>query len=244
MISDRVARILRVLQPTGGSDTITHVVTAAGAQALGVDGLAVSLVTEGGVAELLWCSDATTRRFEDLQFTLGEGPGLDAARIGAMVWTPDLARVPFARWPALTIESPALDARAVFCFPMNIGAINVGVLTAVRRAPGPMSAQQTDDATILAAALTARCLDGGARQQGAPFAADSPHALQHSVVHQATGMLSVQLALALPQALLRLRARAYGSGRSITEVSQDVVNRRLRLGPGGNGTPPTVVDKD
>jgi GAF domain-containing protein len=244
VISDRMARTLRLLQRTGGTDTIAHVVTAAGAQALGVDGLAVSLVTEGGVADLLWCSDAMTRRFEDLQFTLGEGPGLDAARTGAMVWTPDLARIPFARWPVLAKECPALDARAVFCFPMNIGAINVGVLTAVRCAPGPMSAQQTDDATILAAALTARCLDGGAPQPSVPFAVDSPHALQYAAFHQATGMLSVQLSLPLSQALLRLRAHAYGSGRSLTDVSQDVVDRRIRLGTGGNGTPPTVVDKD
>jgi hypothetical protein len=245
VISDRMARILRLLQPADGHDAIADVVTAVGAKVLGVDGLAVSLVTEGDLAELLWCSDATTRRFEDLQFALGEGPGPDAVRTGAMVWAPDLARIPMARWPALATEAPALDARAVFCFPMGIGAINVGVLTAVRRAPGPMSAQQTDDATILAAALTARCLGSGApRQPGVPLPADPPHALQHAVVHQATGMLSVQLGLTLPQALLRLRAHAYSSDRSITDISQDLVDRRLRLGPGGNGTPPTVVDKD
>lgn len=239
-----MARILRVLQPTEGSDTIADVVTAAGARAMGVDGLAVSLVTEGDLAELLWCSDATTRRFEDLQFTLGQGPGPDAIRTGAMVWAPDLAQVPLARWPALVMEAPALDTRAVFCFPMSIGAINVGVLTAVRRTPGPMTAQQTDDATILAAALTARCLGSSTPQPGTPFPADSPHSLQHAVVHQATGMLSVQLALTLPQALLRLRAHAYGSGRSITDISQDVVDRRLHLDPGGNSTPPTAEDKD
>lgn len=246
-----MAQVLRLLQNGAGSDArtdgitdITDVVAAAGAHALAVDGLAVSLVTEGNLTELVWCSDATTRRFEDLQFTLGEGPGPDAVRTGAMMWAPDLARVPFARWPALAMESPDLDARAVFCFPMSIGAINVGVLTAVRRTPGPMTAQQTDDATILAAALTARYLGSGPPQPDTPFPAHSPHSLQHVVVHQATGMLSVQLSLPLPQALLRLRAHAYGSGRSIIEVSQDVVDRRLRLDPGSNGTPPTAVDKD
>lgn len=238
-----MAQILRLLQPTGGSDAIADV-TATGAKVLGVDGLAVSLVTEGDHTELMWCSDPTTRRFEDLQFTLGEGPGPDAVRTGAMVWAPDLARLPFARWPALAMEAPDLDARAVFCFPMGIGAISVGVLTAVRRVPGPMSAQQTDDATILASALTARCLDSGAQQPGTPGQANPPHSLRHAVVHQATGMLSVQLALTLPQALLRLRAHAYGSGRSITDISQDVVDRRLRLDPNGNGMPPTAVDKD
>ncbi|MFI5632983.1 hypothetical protein ACIA8E_27090 [Streptomyces sp. NPDC051664] len=62
------------------------------------------------------------------------------------------------------------------------------------------------------------------------------------MIHQATGTVSVQLSL--PQALLRLRAHTYSSGRSITAISQDVVDRRLRLDHNGNGMPPTVVDKD
>lgn len=57
-------------------------------------------------------------------------------------------------------------------------------------------------------------------------------------------MLSVQLALSLPQALLRLRAHAYSSGRSITDVCQDVVERRLRLEPDDNGTSPPHAEKD
>ncbi|MFG1805689.1 ANTAR domain-containing protein [Streptomyces sp. NPDC049040] len=237
-----MAQVLRLLRIGAGSDAIAHVVSAAGARALGMDGLAVSLATGDDLTEPMWCSDATTRHFEDLQFTLGEGPGPDAARTGAMVWAPDLARIPFDRWPNLTMEAPDVDIRAVFCFPMSVGAISVGVLTAVRRTPGPMTAQQVDDATILAAALTARCLGGGPR--GTPLPEDSPHSLLHAVVHQATGMLSVQLSLPLSQALLRLRAHAYSSGRSLTDVAQDVVDRRLRMDPGGNGTPPTAVDKD
>ncbi|WP_127359893.1 GAF domain-containing protein [Actinacidiphila soli] len=243
MISDRMVGVLRLLQLDDWSDGVADV-TAAGAEALGVDGLAVSLVTEGDLTELLWCSDATTRHFEDLQLTLGEGPGLDAARTGTMVSVPDLATVRMARWPALAMEAPDLSARAVFCFPMGIGAIRVGVLTAVRRTPGALTAQQADDAVLLADSLTARCLGSGEPRLDGPSPADSPHTLQHAVIHQATGMVSVQLALPLPQALLRLRAHAYSSGHSITDISQDVVDRRLRLDPNGNGTPPPTVDKD
>ncbi|MEV6654962.1 ANTAR domain-containing protein [Streptomyces sp. NPDC051219] len=243
MISDRMAGVLRLLQVDDRSGQVADV-TAGGAEALGVDGLAVSLVTEGDLTELLWCSDATTRRFEDLQLTLGEGPGPDAARTGAMVWVPDLAGVRLARWPALAMEAPGLSARAVFCFPMGIGAIRVGVLTAMRRTPGPLTAQQADDALILADALTARCLGSGEPRIDGPSPADSPHTLQHAVIHQATGMVSVQLSLPLPQALLRLRVHAYSSGRSLTDISQDVVDRRLRLEDHGNGTSATVVDND
>lgn len=240
-----MAGVLRALQSGDGFQGVEDV-TAAGAEVLGVDGLAVSLVTAAGLTEVLWCSEEATRRFEDLQLTLGEGPGPEAARTGAMVWVPDLARVRHARWPALSMEAPDLDARAVFCFPLALGAIRVGVLTAVRRTPGPLTSQQADDALILAAALTARCLGSGEPNPDPTAPPGSPDSLHHAVVHQATGMLSVQLALPLPHALLRLRAHAYSSGRSITDIAQDVVDRRLRLDHNGNGnsTPPTVLDKD
>lgn len=231
-----MAEVLRVLASDDGPEPVADVIaTAAGA--LGMDGLAVSLVTAGDAIELLWCSDRTTRHFEDLQLTLGEGPGLDAARTGALVWVPDLAAVRPARWPALAMEAPDLAARAVFCFPLGIGAIRVGVLTGVRRTPGPMTAQQGDDALVLAQALTARCLGSDDQRLGAP------QALQYAVVHQATGMVSVQLSVPLPQALLRLRAHAYSSGRSITDICKDVVDRRLRLGHSRNGAAPGAEEE-
>ncbi|MFJ7272635.1 ANTAR domain-containing protein [Streptomyces sp. NPDC099050] len=240
MISDRMAEVLRGLERRDGTHQVADV-TAAGAAALGVDALAVSLLT-GDVTEPLWCSDETSQHFEDLQFTLGEGPGPDTLRSGAMVLVPDLAQVRPDRWAALAAESTPV--RAVFCFPMGIGAISVGVLTAVRRTPGALTAHQVGDALVLAAALTARLLGNSEPHAGVPAPLDPPHTLQRAVVHQATGMLSVQLALTLPQALLRLRAHAYSSGRPITDVCQDVVERRLRLEHDDNGTPPPHAEKD
>ena len=242
MISDGMAEVLRLLQLHDGFDNATHVAARA-AEALGADGLAVSLATAGERAELMWCSDDSAARFEELQFTLGEGPGPEAVRSGETVLVPDLSRVRHQRWPALGMEAAELEARAVFCFPMGIGAIRTGVLTAVHLVPGPLTDEQITDAQVLASALTARALDtGGPHRDGV----DSPHTLVNAVVHQATGMVSVQLDVPLPQALLRLRAHAYGSGRSLTDISQDVVARRLRLDNtgNGNGTPVPVSDKD
>ncbi|MFC1415833.1 ANTAR domain-containing protein [Streptacidiphilus cavernicola] len=239
-----MAEVLRLLRLADGSDGVADV-TKAGARALAVDGLTVSLVT-GDRAELVWCSHEAARQFEDLQLTLGEGPGPEAVRNGAMVLVPDLVRVRHGRWPALIMEAPDLAARAVFCFPMGIGAIRVGLLTAMRLAPGPLTDEQISDAQILANALTSRALGSGEPRLDGAVPVDSPHSLQHAVVHQATGMVSVQLDLPLPQALLRLRAHAYSSGRSITDISHDVVARRLRLehNGNGNGTPSPGSDKE
>ena len=50
------------------------------------------------------------------------------------------------------------------------------------------------------------------------------------VVHQATGMIAAQLDETPPAALARLRAAAFESGRSIYDIAQDVVERRVRFG--------------
>ena len=49
------------------------------------------------------------------------------------------------------------------------------------------------------------------------------------VVHQAAGMVAVQLAVPVEEALVRLRAHAFSSGRLVVDVATDVVNRRLRF---------------
>ncbi len=241
-----MAEVLRLLERDDGFDAAAEVAARA-AEILGVDGLTVSLATGGDQVELMWCTDEAAGQFEDLQFTLGEGPGPDAVRSGAMVLVPDLAQVRPGRWPALTMESADLDARAVFCFPMGIGAIRVGVLTLVRRSPRPLTDGQTGDAQVLAHALTGRALGSAVPgRNGSAVPADTPGTLLQAVVHQATGMVSVQLDVPLPQALLRLRAHAYSSGRPLLDISRDVVARRLRLDLNGNGdgNPLPVSDKD
>jgi len=50
-------------------------------------------------------------------------------------------------------------------------------------------------------------------------------------VYQAIGMISVQLDVSLEDASVRLRARAFASGRPLGEIADDVVGRRLRFDP-------------
>jgi ANTAR domain-containing protein len=53
--------------------------------------------------------------------------------------------------------------------------------------------------------------------------------LSRAEVSQATGMLVAQLEVAPAVALLRLRAHAYATGRSATDVARDILDRRLHL---------------
>jgi hypothetical protein len=48
-------------------------------------------------------------------------------------------------------------------------------------------------------------------------------------VHQATGMVQVQLGITTEAALLVLRARSFTLGRPVVDVARDVVGRKLRF---------------
>ena len=51
----------------------------------------------------------------------------------------------------------------------------------------------------------------------------------HYVVHQASGMVAAQLGVSVGQALIRLRAYAFGNDRPLTEVAKDVVAQDAAL---------------
>jgi AmiR/NasT family two-component response regulator len=52
----------------------------------------------------------------------------------------------------------------------------------------------------------------------------------HFAVHNAAGIVSVQEDISVTEALIRLRAFAYGNDRPLADVAQDIIARRLRLG--------------
>jgi ANTAR domain-containing protein len=125
-----------------------------------------------------------------------------------------------------------LGARAVFVFPLRIGTISVGTLLAHRSVPGSLAAGQITDALALADAMTLALLHRqwpeaeNTEQPGPGWARPVTYRAE---VHQATGMVSVQLGVSLAEALVRLRAHAWTAGRLLADVAADVVARRLRF---------------
>ncbi|MEV0120457.1 hypothetical protein AB0I16_02695 [Streptomyces sp. NPDC050703] len=238
-----LAVVLASLRPAPGSATLLGADPRLCAQVLGVDGVAVSVATGSGMSELVWCSGEVSARLEDLQFTLGQGPGPEVTVSCAPVFEPYVARVPDDRWPALLPEMTALGVGAVFGFPLHVGSACLGSLTLQCSVPGPLADAAVTDAWLVAGALTAALLGGG-RTQDAFAEADEGSDFYRAAVHQATGMISVQADVSLAQALLLLRAHAFRHERSVVEVADDVVARRLRFredeaGPGtvaGEGT--------
>jgi GAF domain-containing protein len=162
---------------------------------------------------------------EDLQFSLGEGPCVDASQTGRPVLQPDLARTGGRRWPVFTADAAAADLAAVFAFPLRVGGIRLGVLDLYRTTTGVLAGDELGHALSFADAATAVLLLLQARAAGLDPPLDSLTVLDdHAEVHQASGVVSVQAAVPLHEALLLLRARAYAEHRPIDSLAQDVLS--------------------
>ena len=198
--------------------------------ALGVSGAGVSVATAAGNRAFVCASGERAARIEDLQHTLGEGPCVDALERGTAVLVPDLDApedLAVERWPAFLPEAASLGVRALFALPLRVGAIIIGSMDLHRDRPGPLSRDQLASAWSAADAVATALLVSGAP------AADPQLPLPgyDMQVHQATGMVQVQLGVSTRDALLALRARAFAEDRPLSAVASDVVARRLRFDP-------------
>jgi len=225
MTSGRVAEILSDIwtgSPDGSSLPSALVQQCAGA--LPVKGVGLALMTERGPAGTVAATDGSALTLEDLQFTLGEGPCVDASQSGRPVLQPDLAATAPRLWPAFAAGALGAGVAAVFAFPLRVGAIRVGVLDLYRESPGTLSPGDLREALSFADAATLLLLYLQTRATGDEFSAAAVTLLDdRAEVHQATGIVSVQARVGLAEALVMLRARAYAEQRPVADVARDVV---------------------
>ncbi len=196
---------------------------------LDIDGAAISLDTAGNLRETLYASDVTADLLEELQFTLGEGACMDAARTGHPVLVPDMTDVvESVRWPVYAeavVERAGVGA--VFALPLQWATIHLGVLDLYRKAPGSLPIAQLRDATA-AADIAALMLLGIRTDPGDDQIWDRSWG-HRAEIHQATGMVVAQLNLSAADAFAWLRAYAFTEHQLLGDVARDVVARRLRF---------------
>ena len=194
------------------------------------------MLMEGDVPHGSLCTtDDVSALIEQLQYDLGEGPCVDAYEFNRPVLEPDLADPMSPRWIAFSRPALAAGVRAVFGFPLRVGAVRLGALNFYRDRAGPLDPEQHADMSVMAdvAAETVLLLQAGAPPGMLAAELEAGADFQYGV-HQAAGMIAVQLGVTVGQALIRLRAHAFGNSRPLADVARDVVARELRFdGAGG-----------
>jgi GAF domain-containing protein len=190
------------------------------------DGVGLAVISSEGMPEPTFVSDARSRLIEDLQFTLGEGPCVDAVRSGSPVLLDDVRAVTDAtrRWPTFAKEAEASGVRAVFAFPVRVGAIALGALDLYRSQPGTLDADELAAVLRTVDSIAAVLLDVSAA--GGDGVTEPTYRM---VVHQAAGMVMAQTGTNIATALARLRATAFSEGIVINDLAADVVAGRRRF---------------
>lgn len=236
-MDNQVARVVALIarepaSPAAGDGVAGFLerLCAAAVGALSASGVSVSVLAENGVPGVTAASDTVSRRIEELQFVLGEGPCIEAFADRRPVLAPDLADGALSRWPVYASAAYDSGVRAVFAFPLQVGASRLGVLEVLRPEPGRLTAAELGLALTFTEVAVTALLDRQA-DAGPGAAADGlDRAMERRVeLFQAQGMVMVQLAVPLADALVRLRAHAYAEDRPLDEVARDVVTRRLRF---------------
>lgn len=200
------------------------------AEVLAVSGATIVLMGDSRSPGATYSSNTQGEKLEELQFTLGVGPTFDAYRQGIPIVESDLVGRAPARW--LGFVGPAVDEgiQAVFAFPLQVGAARIGTLTVYQSRPGPLDDDTYADALIMADVVTRAFLAMQAGMFDGTLADElRDDGAYRAEIHQASGMLSVQLNIDVGEALVRLRARAIADNTTLAHLAAAVVARRLRL---------------
>ena len=147
------------------------------------------------------------------------------------VIVPDLAAPRVQRgWPVFAPAAEGTGARAIFSLPMFVGMLTVGVvgLNALTSRP-PWSDAVVRSALRLAAGAAAPAMDLATRSAIAEPRPGRPQPELRREVHQAAGMVMVQLDCTIDEAMSRLRASAFAEDLALDAVARSVVAGTLDL---------------
>lgn len=202
---------------------------------LDVDGASISFIGGGTMQGTFGSSGELSRTLDELQFTYGEGPCLDAVAQRRPILAPDLDSPGEDRWPALTQAVLGHGIRAVFALPVAIASTPIGALDLFRRRRGPLNDAAMTGGVWAAGLAALPLLDLMSSETDWQKAADGRGSwdqlasLERVEVYQATGMIVAALQVTPADALARLRAHAISRSLTASDVAYQILDRRLVL---------------
>jgi hypothetical protein len=229
-IAERFAvAVARSAPDLPGPELLPERLARACAEVLPVDGAGISLFFASDRRLPLGASDDQAAVAERLQFTVSEGPCLDAHASGRPVVTQETDIR--SRWPAFHDELVTRTAvRDIISLPLVDETRGFGALDLYLVPPSDVRAVALADALAVASEVVAVFHAGGAdRGREGPAWLDAPAAERRSLVWQAMGFVNAGLEVSSDDALALLRAHAYSAGLEIDDLAAQVLSRQVPL---------------
>lgn len=202
----------------------------AAARVLQVDGagLSVQVGTHGRCP--LGASSVEAARAERLQFTVGDGPCLQAVASGhpQFLVTEDLRR----RWPVFAdLLLARTPYRGIVSLPVRHALAGSGAIDLFFVDPADVAGLDVFDAVavgdLVSAALTDAAVWSTWSEAEGPAWLHSPPAVRRAAVWQAVALTSAELHLTAAEALALLRGHASAAARTVDSVAGDLVSGQL-----------------
>jgi hypothetical protein len=231
-IADRFVAETRAAARRGldGPELLPERLVRAAAAMLPVADASLSLTECGDKRVPLGSSSADAARAERLQFTIGDGPCMAAARMGEPVFgsEEELRR----RWPQFTEQLlEHTPYRAVVAFPLQQALSGLGAMDLYFRRSERIAQLDVFEAMAVGELITAALCEAAVfsdwTADEGPDWLHAPAARRRAKVWQATGRLSLLLDLEGPAALDLMRSYAVSTGREVDDVALDVLADRL-----------------
>jgi hypothetical protein len=231
-IADRFAEEVRAAGRRGldGPELLPERLTRAASAMLPVADASLSLLEGGDKRVPLGSSSPEAACAERLQFTVGDGPCMMAARLNEPVFASedDLRR----RWPQFTEQLFAeTPFRAVVAFPLLQALAGQGAMDLYFRRSERIAQLDVFEAMAVGELITAALADAAVfsdwSAEVGPDWLHAPSARRRGRVWQAMGRLSLHLDVEGPAALDLMRTHALALGQTVDEVAADVLADRL-----------------
>jgi hypothetical protein len=201
------------------------------ARTLAVDDASLSLVDGSQQRVPLGASSDVAEVAERLQFTVGAGPCITAQETRHPVFAveDDLRR----RWPVFAeLLMGATPFRAVVALPLQPALSGAGAIDLYFRTSDEVLGLDVFEAMAVGELVTSALSDAAVWSEWSP--AEGPEWLhgpapqRRAAVWEAMGKVSVDLEVGAAAALDLLRVRAYGEGRTVDDVADDLLAGTLR----------------
>ena len=205
-------------------------------ECLGLVGASVHLLnrTEGGGVAA--SSNEVARLAGEAAFAVGEGPSLDAYGQARPVLASYLLEEGVRIWPGYVDTLRLSGIRACFSLPLHVGAVRLGVLDLYAASPAPLRPDQVSLGLTFADLATESLLNPPPGTSAAEVNARLVEVLERrGEIHQAQGMVMVDLGVDLAEALTLLRAHAYCGGLGLLDGAREIVAGARLPATGGPG---------
>ena len=198
---------------------------------LAVTDAGILLVGPSNELELVASTSESSALVETIQLGAESGPAIESFASGRPVSIPDLGEAP-AKWARFSDRALALGYSSVHALPMRLRETTIGSLSLLSEDAGLLDAMDLTAAQALADVATIGILHERTLRESSVLVRQLQSALNSRIIiEQAKGVISFTRGVSVDAAFDIIRTYARSHRLGLSEVAEQLVDGRLRIGP-------------